>query len=327
MEHRSAFWAVGLSLAGLVIAACSSTDADNARQTGGASGSAGQATGGAAGATGGTAGTAGAGGGAGGSAGAAGTTGGAAGTTGGTAGTAGAGGGAGASGGAGMGGAAGATGGAAGATGGAAGTTGGSAGATGGAAGTTGGSAGSGGSAGAGGSAGKGGSGGAAGKGGAAGSGGPAGVDAAGPDGSTAACDNPALVWKTGAKTEYTSYPDPGSEECIVYSGCEYMGMFAACNGVAPEAWVASHNIVALFPDFNTYRLHDLCLKSSTGKTIVVTVLDTCGDSDCGGCCTRNKGTADALIDVESYTAARWGVPDGRIQWADLGPTKGDGCP
>jgi hypothetical protein len=33
------------------------------------------------------------------------------------------------------------------------------------------------------------------------------------------------------------------------------------------------------------------------------------------------------LIDVESYTAKRWGVPDGRIQWADLGPTKGQGCP
>ncbi len=35
---------------------------------------------------------------------------------------------------------------------------------------------------------------------------------------------------------------------------------------------------------------------------------------------------ADALIDVEKFTNARWGVQDGTIQWADLGPTKGGGC-
>jgi hypothetical protein len=71
--------------------------------------------------------------------------------------------------------------------------------------------------------------------------------------------------------------------------------------------------------------VHDLCLRSGT-KSIVVTVLDTCGDSDCNGCCTRNRGNADALIDIESFTNARWGVSDGRIQWADLGPTRGGGC-
>jgi hypothetical protein len=47
---------------------------------------------------------------------------------------------------------------------------------------------------------------------------------------------------------------------------------------------------------------------------------------DCNGCCTQNRGYADALIDIESFNDARWGLPDGRIQWADLGPTKGGGC-
>ena len=140
------------------------------------------------------------------------------------------------------------------------------------------------------------------------------------------ACDAPGLVWKTGSKTNFTSYPAPGSDECIKYSGCLYEGEFAGCEQTEPLAWVMSHNIVAAFPDFKTLGLHDLCLKSSTGKTLVVTVLDTCGDSDCGGCCTQNKGSADELIDVESFTDARWGVPDGRIQWADLGPTKTGGC-
>jgi len=160
-----------------------------------------------------------------------------------------------------------------------------------------------------------------------AGTGGRAGGAGSGGAGGAAAtgCDAPGLVWKTGSKTNFTSYPAPGSDECIKYSGCLYEGQFAACNKTEPLSWVMTHNIVAVFPDLGTLRLHDLCLKSGT-KTIVVTALDTCGDSDCSGCCTQNKGNADELIDVESFTNDRWGVPDGRIQWADLGPTKGQGC-
>jgi hypothetical protein len=101
--------------------------------------------------------------------------------------------------------------------------------------------------------------------------------------------------------------------------------MFAACDDTKPESWVMSHNIVAAFPDFDALRLHDLCLRSGS-KTIIVTVIDTCGDNDCDGCCTENKGNADELIDVESFTAARWGIEDGSIEWADLGPTSSGGC-
>jgi hypothetical protein len=142
---------------------------------------------------------------------------------------------------------------------------------------------------------------------------------------STAACDAPNLVWKTARKTNYTSYPDPGSAECIEYNGCTWAGQFAACDGKKPEAWVAARSIAAAFPDFNTLSLHDLCLRKGI-KTLVVTVLDTCADSDCDGCCTENQGSADQLIDLESYTNERWGVPDGQIEWADLGPTTGSGC-
>jgi hypothetical protein len=138
-------------------------------------------------------------------------------------------------------------------------------------------------------------------------------------------CDSSGLAWKTARKTYYTAYPDPNSEECIAYNGCTWAGQFAACSGKKPEAWVEAHNIVAAFPDFTSLKLHDLCLRSGD-KTLVVTVLDTCADSDCDGCCTRNQGAADALIDLESYTNARWGVEDGQIEWADLGPTQGSGC-
>ena len=140
-----------------------------------------------------------------------------------------------------------------------------------------------------------------------------------------AGCDTAGLTWKTARKTWYTSYPDPGSEECIKYNGCMWAGQFSACDDKKPEAWVSAHNIVAAFPDYEALSLHDLCLKSGN-KTIVVTVLDTCGDDDCDGCCTQNKGNADELIDLESYTNDRFGIDDGPIQWADLGPTQGDGC-
>jgi hypothetical protein len=190
----------------------------------------------------------------------------------------------------------------------------------------TGGKAGASGAAGMGGKAGTNGSAGTGGKAGAGGAGTGGSAGSSGASGSTSACDAANLVWKTGSKTNFTSYPAPGSAECIQYSGCMYEGQFAGCNKTEPLTWVMSHNIVAAFPDFTTLKLHDLCLKSSTGKTIIVTVLDTCGDSDCNGCCTHNKGSADELIDVESFTDARWGVPDGRIQWADLGPTTGGGC-
>jgi hypothetical protein len=139
-------------------------------------------------------------------------------------------------------------------------------------------------------------------------------------------CAAAGLVWKTANKTEFTSYPAPGSEECIKYSGCQYEGMFAGCGPTMPQSWVQSHDIVSVFPDFATLKHHDLCLKSGP-KTMVVLVIDMCADSDCSGCCTQNRGKAAELIDVESYTAARFGVPDGPIQWADLGPTKGDDCP
>src|SRR5262249_37873424 len=122
------------------------------------------------------------------------------------------------------------------------------------------------------------------------------------------------------------SYPAPGSDECVKFSGCKYEGLFAACDKKASKAWVMAHNIVSAFPDFDTLKLHDLCLKKGS-RTIVATVLDTCGDNDCGGCCTQNLGNADQLIDVEEFTNDRFGVKDGPIEWADLGPTKSDACP
>jgi hypothetical protein len=213
------------------------------------------------------------------------------------------------------GGAGGSTGGAGGSsdTGGAGGSTGGAGGSTGGAGGGTGGKAGTGGMAGTGGKSGTG------------GAGGNNGLDPSGQPISMLDCNSPGLVWKTANKTHYTSYPVPGSEECIKFNGCFWQGKFNTCGDtlVKTKAWVMTHNIIALFP-LKTYGLHAICVKGG-GKTIEVTAYDTCGDSDCSGCCTQNKGSADALIDFESYTDKKAGIGDGKVMWADLG-YKGATC-
>ena len=42
-----------------------------------------------------------------------------------------------------------------------------------------------------------------------------------------------------------------------------------------------------------------------TGTQFVVQVVDTCGDGDCGGCCTRNAKPSGNLIDMEYWTVMR----------------------
>ena len=40
------------------------------------------------------------------------------------------------------------------------------------------------------------------------------------------------------------------------------------------------------------------------GVSFVATILDTCRDSDCNGCCTRNAKNGH-LVDMEYYTVMR----------------------
>ncbi|MBI2392719.1 MAG: hypothetical protein HYV09_24250 [Deltaproteobacteria bacterium] len=132
------------------------------------------------------------------------------------------------------------------------------------------------------------------------------------------AVDAPTLVWRKANLTWYTSYPDPGSEECIEYSGCTWAGQFAALPGVQPESWVKANNIAAVHgKDFETYKLKTLRLRQGE-KQIDVKVYDMCADSDCTGCCTKNSSTTGFLIDIEKYTAERFGTSSGIVDWACL---------
>ncbi|MDB5103555.1 MAG: putative exported protein [Fibrobacteres bacterium] len=118
--------------------------------------------------------------------------------------------------------------------------------------------------------------------------------------------------------TWFTSYPDPGSEECIEYNGCQWAGYFAGVDGKQPESWVKANNIAAVHErDFAKYRLKTLRLTQGT-KTIDVKVYDMCSDSDCNGCCTKNAAATGFLIDVEKYTAERFGTNEGTVDWKCL---------
>ncbi len=135
---------------------------------------------------------------------------------------------------------------------------------------------------------------------------------------STGSGNPPGLVWHKASLTNFESYPDPGSEECIEYSGCDYVGEFAFVSSKQPESWVKAHNIAAVHSkDSGKYKLKTLRLQKN-GKQIDVTVYDECADSDCSGCCTANAQPSGFLIDLEKYTAQRFGGADGQVDWTCL---------
>lgn len=128
----------------------------------------------------------------------------------------------------------------------------------------------------------------------------------------------PESAFRRANLTNFESYPDPNSEECVKYNGCTWAGQFAGVDGVQPESWVMAHNIAAVHSkDFQKYKLKTLRLRQGT-RQIDVTVYDMCADSDCDGCCTANSSETGFLIDIEKYTMQRFGSGDGVVEFACL---------
>lgn len=121
--------------------------------------------------------------------------------------------------------------------------------------------------------------------------------------------------WRRAALTNYESYPDPGSEECVKYNGCKWAGQFYGVNGKKSESWVASKNIAAVHEkDWRRFGGKSLLLRQGK-REIVVQVLDLCSDSDCAGCCTDNLGGDGHLIDIEKFTKQRFGSGSGVVEF------------
>lgn len=130
-----------------------------------------------------------------------------------------------------------------------------------------------------------------------------------------------AEVWNKANLTNYESYPDPGSEECIKYNGCFWAGQFAFISGVKPESWVKANNIISIHSkDAAKYKLKTLRIRQGN-KTIDAKVYDRCSDDDCeDNCCTVNarQNGLNFLIDIEKYTMWRFGSGDGIVEWRCL---------
>lgn len=140
------------------------------------------------------------------------------------------------------------------------------------------------------------------------------------PESSAAAAQD--TVWNKANLTWYISWPDPGSEECIVYNGCEWAGYFAGIDGQQTEEWVSQHNIISIHEnDWGKYKGKTFRLRQD-GNTIDAVVYDMCSDEDCDGCCTENAGKLGFLIDIESYTCERFSGTkegcDGVVEWTCL---------
>lgn len=129
-------------------------------------------------------------------------------------------------------------------------------------------------------------------------------------------------VWNKAYLTWYISWPDPGSEECVKYNGCEWAGYFAGIEGQQTEQWVSEHNIISIHEkDWDKYNGKTFRLRQN-GHTIDAVVYDKCADSDCEGCCTQNAGNLGFLIDIESYSCERFSGSkegcDGIVEWTCL---------
>ncbi|KAL7551270.1 hypothetical protein ACHAWF_014455, partial [Thalassiosira exigua] len=124
--------------------------------------------------------------------------------------------------------------------------------------------------------------------------------------------------YKNARWTWYISYPkccedqdhyDPNAsrEECDVYNGCSWDGDFAYV-GHRPYSYVKNTNIVAFFAsNGETHGKKIISVYSPVhDKTVEAIVLDTCGDSDCNGCCTTNANTGGGyLVDMEEETVLK----------------------
>ncbi|HYG38366.1 MAG TPA: hypothetical protein VD908_07110 [Cytophagales bacterium] len=128
----------------------------------------------------------------------------------------------------------------------------------------------------------------------------------------------PTGTWRRANLTNFTSYPDPNSDECINYNGCLWAGQFAFVSGKQSESWVQANNIIAVHSkDADQYKLKTLRIRQGTLQ-IDAKVYDMCADSDCNGCCTENCAETGFLIDIEKYTMQRFGSGSGIVEWMCL---------
>lgn len=142
--------------------------------------------------------------------------------------------------------------------------------------------------------------------------------------------------FKSAMATWYQSYPpcckkspnydkNADKSECSDYNGCTWMGQFLGVDKTVPYEDVKARNIISFYDLANQKGSGESWWKSNvkgkkvelrnpaTGKTLIAEALDSCFDSDCNGCCSKQaKKGGGYLIDLEINTAQR--LYDGKVQ-------------
>lgn len=102
--------------------------------------------------------------------------------------------------------------------------------------------------------------------------------------------------------------PSVDSTECDVYSACKYSGDFAVI-GHQSLGYVKNNSLISFYQhgdedweNFYSYFAGMNITLSINGISYEALVADTCGDSDCDGCCSENSAETGYLIDLEYYT-------------------------
>jgi len=121
--------------------------------------------------------------------------------------------------------------------------------------------------------------------------------------------------------------------ECFLYSACDYAGQFAYTDDKTREEVQQATNIVAFWnsgyagvygsPDKIQLRVLD-SNGVQIGQDVSMDVLDTCGDSDCDGCCSSNAAPSGNLVDMEMNTFNNvFGTYDLSSLWMEGAPGRG----
>jgi hypothetical protein len=150
------------------------------------------------------------------------------------------------------------------------------------------------------------------------------------------------LGWLPASGTLYSSWPKPGSQECVIYEGCKWAGMFSSIeagenkkkcakgaaymsggNGTKkacrfkPETVKSMRMASTSSKDFKRLRgktLEVMIEGNPNNKTTTVVIRDNCNDADCrsdncggiyAGCCSKHSDNYKyTLLDLEANPAS-----------------------
>jgi len=148
--------------------------------------------------------------------------------------------------------------------------------------------------------------------------------------------------WLPASGTLYSSWPQPGSRECIVYDGCKWAGMFSSLyagygkgNCVKGAKYLSGGNGTKKACRFTPKTVKAMRMGSTSGKdfkrlkgktlevmiegnpnnkTTKITIRDSCSDTDCpsdncngkyAGCCSKHSDNYKyTLLDLEANPAS-----------------------